>query len=147
MTSIAIFNQQQDLPIDQRKVQSIVAEMLSLYSIKTDEISLYFVTGDEIQKLHQQFFNNPSFTDCITLPMDPPQSYRGPLHVLGECFICPKAAIESNPKKPGEELTLYIIHTLLHLFGYKDASEEEKNVMRREESTAMLHLQKKHLVL
>lgn len=56
---------------------------------------------------------------------------------LGEFFICPKVAIEHNPQNPYEEITLYIIHCILHLLGYEDTETKKKALMRREEKRLM----------
>lgn len=91
----------------------------------------------EISKLHAQFFDDPSPTDCISFPID------GSL--LGDIFVSPQAAIDYVQKKGGNvqsELLLYVIHGLLHLMGYDDMEKNEKRRMRRAEKRHLLNLQK-----
>ena len=54
-------------------------------------MGVYFVTMKEICRLHDQFFNDPSPTDCITFPidLDPATADR----YLGDIFIAPEAAL------------------------------------------------------
>ena len=100
------------------------------------EVAIYFVGVRKITRLHAKYFNDPTPTDCITFPLLDNQ-------LLGEIFICPKAALDYNPKKPYEETTLYIIHGLLHLLGYDDIESKKRIRMRREEKRLMA-LVKKH---
>lgn len=53
---------------------------------------VYFLDDEALAKLHDEVFSDPSLTDTITLPIDPPGSTSRP-HILGEAFISPKAAI------------------------------------------------------
>ena len=99
-------------------------------------MGVYFVTMKEICRLHDQFFNDPSPTDCITFPidLDPATADR----YLGDIFIAPEAAL-AYPD-PYEETTLYLVHGLLHLIGYDDLTPIEKKKMRRKEKSCMRRL-------
>ncbi|MFC1546161.1 rRNA maturation RNase YbeY, partial [bacterium] len=53
-----------------------------------------------------------------------------------EIFICPEIAKEQSKvygTKLKDELTLLLVHGLLHLIGYKDRKTDEKKGMRRME--------------
>lgn len=104
---------------------------------KFDELNLFFVTPQEICELHDEFFDDPSPTDCITFPMDgPEESYR----VLGDIFICPTVAVEYAKKRrldPVQECSLYVIHGMLHLFGYDDINEIDRKQMKKAEKRYM----------
>lgn len=118
-------------------LKKIVLWLLDHLSIHTDEVSLFFVSNKKMCLLHDQFFNDSSSTDCITLPLDPynqPSSY----HILGEAIICPKTALvysKQHNLDPQEELYRYIIHCFLHFAGYRDDVPEEKKKMKRKENT------------
>ena len=103
--------------------------------IDNQEVVIYFVGIRKITQLHADHFQDPTPTDCITFPLNE--------DILGEIFVCPKAALDYNPKHPYEETTLYIIHGLLHLLGYDDIDTKERGRMRREEKRLMA-LAKKH---
>lgn len=103
--------------------------------INASELTLYFVTKKKITKLHGEFFEDPTPTDCISFPIDDEH--------LGEIFICPAVAIEYASKKnldPKRETTLYLIHGLLHLIGYDDLEPKTKKAMRAKEKRCMGHL-------
>lgn len=84
--------------------------------------------------LHQQFFNDPSPTDCISFPIDD--------KILGDIFVCPKTAIDYAArikKDPYPETALYIIHGILHLLGFDDLEAPKRRIMRKKEKQCMAH--------
>lgn len=140
---IYISNRQKTTKISKVKIKKIVKSVIELENQTCDEVSVHFVTVKEICHLHQRFFNDPSQTDCISLPMDDPSDthYR----ILGEIFVCPETALqyaESHQCDSNDEITLYIIHGLLHLMGYDDINTNERLIMRKAEKRHMDHLKK-----
>jgi probable rRNA maturation factor len=146
---VSVFNLQKDLRIATRSVKAIIECVLSLEKAETDEVAIYFVSNRRMCQLHQQFFHDPSPTDCITFPMDQ-DAKRDKYHFLGEIFICPKTALNYSHKKnknPWEETTLYLVHGLLHLLGYDDLEKSARRKMRQQENTCMKFLLKEGLCL
>lgn len=139
---VTISNQQDDLLIDLEKVELIVIEVLKNEGIEPLEVSISFVDEEAICHLHEEYFDDPSFTDCISFPMDD--------EVLGEVVVCPLAAIRYVKENGGEvyrELTLYLIHGLMHLIGLDDIEDEDETEMRAAEEKHLLLLEKKGLSL
>ena len=145
---ISIINKT-SLKIEEKKVKKIVDTFLKKEKIKTDEITVYFVDEKTIKNLHKRFFNDPSSTDCISLPFDKPNQ-KNIYHVLGEIFICPDVA-KKNAKEFKtslcDEITLYIIHSLLHLIGYDDINEKDIQKIRKKEKEISLYMKKKNISL
>lgn len=143
---VTVFNSQKNLSFSANVVKKLVTYLLQEMDVLSDEIILHFVTKKKIQQLHLQHFDDPTPTDCISFPIDSPQT-RG---ILGEIFICPKVALEYAEKKkmnPYEETTLYIVHGLLHLLGYDDLEKKAKQRMRRQEKKCLKMLSEKNLIL
>ena len=68
-----------------------------------------------------------------------------PYRLLGDVFVCPKAALLYTEEKGGDpywETTLYLVHGLLHLLGYDDKDDEAVTKMREAERRHMDHLKK-----
>lgn len=143
MTIVLVNNQQKDLKLSKRAVKDFVLAALDFLKVRCDEVHINFVSQKKICSLHEQFFNDPSPTDCITLPLDEEESFGYKL--LGEVFICPRAAL--SYKDPYKETALYIVHTLLHLIGYTDLKAEERQKMRAAEKRVLQALAKKDLHL
>jgi len=145
---VLVFNKQSDLTIRVASVRPIVKEVLKNEHLLTDEVAIYFVSSEEISQLHQEFFNDPSPTDCISFPLDGKQEKNAGYHVLGEVFVCPKTAIDYlGTSDAHSETTLYLVHGLLHLVGYKDIEEEDLKTIRKAEERHMQALANKNLLL
>lgn len=132
---ILIFQNQSDLKISTNSVEKVVQQFLSFEKIHFDEVSIHFVDNSTMCDLHLEYFDDPSPTDCISFPMDDMDEigYR----VMGDVFVCPQTAIDyvkANGGNVYQEVTLYVIHGLLHLLGYDDIDEEDRKEMRKLEA-------------
>lgn len=131
--NVTIRNEQSDLDVNLIQLANIVSEILKLEKAHADEVSINFVDEETICAIHEKFFHDPSFTDCISFPLDQKIS---DYTLLGEVFVCPLAAIlytQSSQGDPYEEVLLYVIHGVLHLLGYDDIEENDSRKMREAE--------------
>ncbi len=74
------------------------------------------------RRLHDLHFGDPTATDVMSFPDGTPADRHGRLH-LGDLAVCvpvARAAAAGHGMGLPEELTLYILHGLLHLVGYDD---------------------------
>lgn len=132
---ITIHNRQKDLPISTPQAKKILSLLLEELEISTHELTVHFVTKTKITKVHRDFFADPTPTDCMSFPMDPPSKKltEAEHHILGEIFVCPQVAVEyaqENQRDPYEETALYMIHGFLHLIGYDDLEPIARKKMR-----------------
>lgn len=132
--TISIFNTQKKLPVARKSIEQLVLFILKEKKVSPRLIAIHLVSKKKISLLHQQFFEDPTPTDCISFPLDE--------EVLGEVFVCPEVAQEYDPSHPYEETSLYIIHGILHLLGYEDTKEKERRLMHKEQNR-LLKLAKK----
>jgi probable rRNA maturation factor len=147
--NIEVFDNQRSLLVSKERVVHIVEATLNFLKITTDLLTVHLVSKQRIKELHLELFNDPSVTDCITQPFDLPKTKKTP-HFLGEVFVCPWVAKTYAQKKgfdPYDELTLYIIHTLLHLSGLEDTTPEKAAKMRVAEKKVLEHLKSNNIHL
>lgn len=142
------FNHQKDLPIDPEAVQKLAQAVIAAEGQSFHEAAIHFVDVAAISSLHGRYFNDPTPTDCISFPMDTmnDEGYR----VLGEVFVCPQVAAEYaalHGGDPFQEMSLYVVHGLLHLMGYDDMSSEDRARMRQAEERHMRNLAEQGLLL
>ena len=133
-TTVHLANRQKDMKLSMPVVRTLVQQVLLLQNNCCRELSIYFVTERRICDLHNQFFNDPTPTDCISFPIDS--------QLLGEVFVCPKTALSystKHDKDPHEEVVLYVIHGILHLLGYDDLEPSQRRTMRKKEKSCMAH--------
>ena len=145
---IEITDRQREMKISKLSVKSLVKAVLDIYEIRCSLISIFFIREKETCSLHEQFFQDPSITDCMTFPMDDP--YEEPCEMLGEIFVCPQVARDyalSHQSDPYKELSLYVVHGILHLLGYDDLTPKDRVKMRKEEKRCLDHLSKHSLLI
>ena len=130
-------------------VRTAAQEFLQFENIPCDEVIINFVSTKKISQLHEEFFQDPTTTDCISFPLDDEPDETGH-YVLGEIFVCPQTAIDYSLKhktNPYDECLLYMIHGLLHLIGFDDLDPSDRRKMRRKEQIHMKNLQSKALTI
>lgn len=145
---VAVYNTQKRFPIDAMAVTALVDQVISAEGRSCDEVSIHFVGTKKICSLHAAYFDDPSVTDCISFPID--NLAGDPYSVLGEVFVCPETACSYVKMHGGalyEEITLYIVHGLLHLLGYDDIDEADCLTMRQRERFHMENLKAQALQL
>ncbi|MBY0528721.1 MAG: rRNA maturation RNase YbeY [Rhabdochlamydiaceae bacterium] len=147
---VTLYNQQRDLPISQHSVKRLISCLSEILNIESDELVLHFISDSKMKKLHLDFFNDPSSTDCISFPLCPSDPKRTTFSVLGEVFVCPKVAIAyaiEHALDPYEEASRYVIHGILHLLGYDDLEPKEKRKMRAQENRCLKLLSRQGALL
>ena len=80
-----------------------------------DEVEVSFIDDETIADEHLRFMDIPGATDVITFD-------HGEIHISVETVRQQAEELGSDFER---ELMLYIIHGLLHLAGYDDASEAD----------------------
>jgi probable rRNA maturation factor len=148
---VTVFNEQNDLPIDIESLKGLVKCLLSdVLSISTNEVVIHLVNQRKIKRLHKNHFGDPSLTDCMSFPIDSPTDEPIGEHILGELFICPYTALQYAKQKqedPYLEISLYLVHCILHLIGYDDIDEEDQREIRKMEAFCLSELQKRSQLL
>lgn len=132
---IEINNQFKGLKDPEDRTQAICSLLAdSKFKLNSGTLSIAFVDDASIKDLHDSFLADPSSTDVITFPGN--QTFKS----VGEICISIDEAIK-NSKAFGtsvsHEITLYLIHGWLHLFGLNDKNETEIKVMRLAEDEAL----------
>ena len=141
---------QQKRKIFKRWIVRQLLFLLDKEKIISDELIVHFVDKKTILHLHKKFFNDASITDVITFPIDPLIAKNNEEHhILGEIFICPDVAYAYAKKHKipyVEELSLYVVHGLLHLLGYDDILTKDRIIMRKKEKKCMTLFRKMQLL-
>lgn len=116
---------------DKDKIQTWLGRVIGSEGKETGELTYVFCNDQQLLKLNKEFLNHDTLTDIITF------DYTLGNEIHGEIYISTDR-VEENA---GEfevsfmnELSRVMVHGILHLCGYKDKSEEEKNQMRNKEN-------------
>lgn len=145
---VHVYNTQKRFVINKEAVIALVKEVIRAQGRACHEVSVHFVGTQKICSLHAKYFDDPSVTDCISFPIDNDDTI--PYSVLGEVFVCPQTAFTYVQQNGGilyEEITLYIVHGLLHLLGFDDIADVDQIKMREREQFHMENLKNYDLIL
>ena len=99
-------------------------------------LSFIFTSNEHLRLMNQEFLNHNYFTDVITF------DYSEGNRISGDVFISIEQVrinAEAYDVSVEDEQRRVMIHGVIHLMGYGDASNEEKEIMREKENEA-LHL-------
>ena len=131
--SLSLVNRQQNDKVSLKLIRSLVEKAIPLCEEKprweegflpaTIEVSL--LNNRDIIRVHADFLEDPTPTDVITFRHS---------DVVGEVLVGVVTAAQ-NAKKFGNslehEITLCIIHGLLHLLDYDDMTDVERQIMHQ----------------
>lgn len=95
------------------------------------DIHYVFLSDDDLLKINEQYLDHHDYTDIITFPLSESESI-----IRGEIYISiPRVKENSELNGTGfrKELSRVIVHGVLHLLGYDDHTDEEKQIMRSKE--------------
>ena len=148
--NVMVTNRQKEVlfTIQKNCVQTIVDFVLTREKQKADFLSVEFLSDASTRRMHKIFFNDSSSTDCMSFPID--LANETPPRHLGDVFICPKTALQHVHDDPSlffDEITLYLVHGLLHLLNYDDLEFEQRKKMKRQEASIMKHLRQHGQIL
>ena len=141
MIRTSIASPQELVPLPFAHLREVSRMVLEGEGVKEAKISLAFVDNTTIHRINKQFLDHDEPTDVITFPL----SGEGAKKLEGELVIGVEVAIE-QAKDRGHpvdtELSLYVIHGLLHLCGYDDRTKKDAAEMRVKEREYLkaLHL-------
>jgi probable rRNA maturation factor len=145
---IAVSDQQSAVEISESVVERIIRETLTVEGVVEAEISVALVDDPTIHEVNRDHLDHDYPTDVISFLFEDevltepgPRAPRGAgKRIEGEIIVSGDTAVREAARfgwSPENELTLYLVHGLLHLCGYDDLTDEEQLVMRERERTVL----------
>ena len=144
---VEIDDSQKILKVDHDRLADVVRSVLAAEKCVSASISLAIVDNDTIHDLNARYLQHDFPTDVLSFLLEeevdpaslpiPKGSPRGQGKRLeGEIIFSAEMAKQMAAKyrwQPLDELTLYVVHGLLHLCGYDDVSRKDETLMRKRE--------------
>ena len=113
-----------------------IRQYLGEFQRNPGQLNFIFTSNEHIRLMNREFLNHNYYTDVITF------DYTEDKLTSGDVFISIDQ-VKINAVKysvdVAEELRRVMIHGVLHLVGFMDVTEEEKEIMQKKENEA-LHL-------
>ncbi len=126
-------------------IKKIIAEILKfLKQPRIAELEVVFLDDVAIRSLNKKYKKRNSATDDLSFKIDRDEFGVG--SSLGEVFI----SLDTAFRNAGifkttfeEETVLYVIHGILHLFGYDDGKPKDRRRMSKKEEEILEYLCKR----
>jgi len=146
--NVVIASRQYARKINRRLLKKITTALLVDLKIENAELGIHLVAAPEMTRLNETFLRHAGPTDVITFDYSIPRSRTSDpspeLH--GEIFICVDEAV-LQARKFGtnwqSEVVRYIVHGVLHLLGFDDASAGVRRKMKRQEARLLRELSRR----
>jgi probable rRNA maturation factor len=117
---------------NKRELRKWICSTISMEGKVPGEINFIFCDDDYLANFNFKYLNHKTLTDILTFPLD---TYPGLLS--GDIFISVTRVKENALKfneRMEDELHRVMIHGILHLIGYGDASKRDKLEMTGKEN-------------
>ena len=125
----------QNKRIDTKWLTRVVASTLDMESGgREKELGIVLVDGKKMKDLNEKFRGRKMITDVLAFPVR--DNLISTKDLLGEVIICvERAKQEARERKHSlkEELTLLLVHGILHLLDYSDEKLGERKIMQERE--------------
>ncbi|MCH7781604.1 rRNA maturation RNase YbeY [candidate division KSB1 bacterium] len=116
------------IPFQSKVIRACIKRVCAGESVKKGSVGIIFANYSKIKELNKRFLNHNYSTDVITFELQEPGD-----DLEGEIYVCYEVA-ETQAREFGvafhEELLRLIVHGLLHLAGYDDKEDHQRERMR-----------------
>lgn len=132
MSELLFYNEECDIPdfFNEERVKQWLQAVANDYSFKLGTISFIFCSDEYILDINRRYLNHDYYTDVITF------DYREGKTLSGDVFIS-LDTVQSNAlvfsTTYEDELHRVIVHSVLHLIGFKDKTDVDAREMRLNE--------------
>lgn len=137
-------------------IKDLIMNILKILKKPRDtELEVIFLNDDSMRTLNRRYKDRDRSTDVLSFKIDLEEfsealrktASSGKPKFLGEIFISLDTAFKNTRvfrTSFEEEIVLYIIHAVLHIFGYKDDAAGERLKMSKRENDILDRLCERH---
>jgi probable rRNA maturation factor len=122
---ILIGSSQTAMRVPRRKITSLIEFVGGAESARLVSVDIAIVGDAEIARLNRQYLRHAGVTDVISFDLSDPEEEG----LRAQLVVCAEEAIrQARARGLGvqRELLLYVVHGLLHLTGWDDATDANR---------------------
>ena len=123
--------------IREAEVSTWVRQVAKGYGKVVGDVNYIFVDDETMLDINRRFIGHDYYTDHIGFDYSKDDSLSGDIYISLDTV---KTNAELYQVEPEEELRRIIIHGLLHLCGFRDKTDEERELMQQAEDKALKEL-------
>jgi probable rRNA maturation factor len=133
--TIELVNRNRAMPVDGALLRQVARRATALENPGLSSLEISLVNDAAIARVNEEFLGQVGATDVISFLYA--SEARGELIISTE-----RAAAQARQwgSTTAREIALYIVHGILHLHGYRDATASQRRRMRRRENELMSQL-------
>jgi rRNA maturation RNase YbeY len=119
---------------DEKQFESWISNAIEEENCNEGELNYIFCDDEYLHKINVDYLNHDTLTDIISFDYSVGKELHGDIFISIERVADNAKDFEVSFEK---ELQRVMIHGVLHYCGYKDKTEDEKQVMRSKEELYM----------
>ncbi|MCX5694820.1 MAG: rRNA maturation RNase YbeY [Candidatus Omnitrophica bacterium] len=131
---ITLWNLQETVSLHTRKIKTIIRKVLKGEGVKKSGwINVCFVNDAQITKFNTKFHNTKSSTDVLAFNLS---NKKDGNFLLADIIVSAQTALRQAHQlktTPDFELSLYVVHGILHILGFNDHTNAQIKLMRKKE--------------
>ena len=138
-TEIEVHDQTSD-GVDVDRWCAVAGATLADEGVRSGRLDVLFVEREAMAELNREHMGHDGPTDVLAFPLDGPEvmgQVAGPVPPhLGDVVVCPAVAAHQAADHTGSfdaEMTLLVVHGVLHVLGHDHALEPERRRMQDRE--------------
>jgi probable rRNA maturation factor len=129
---VRICSSQQALRVPRKRIAALIAFAARRGGVRIAEADVAVVSGREIAALNRRHLGRTGRTDVLSFDLThcPGAGLCAQIVVCGDLAVRQARRLRTGPQR---ELLLYVLHGLLHLIGYDDATPAQAARMHARE--------------
>lgn len=141
---IQVFNEtDMDIPLSTSTFETVLSSLSKSEDCSFQFVEVVYVDEEEIVRINKEHLERNYVTDIITFRYDDSADNSA---IEGTLFCCAPRIREQTKEfneSPKKEFLRIYIHGLLHLAGYEDKTDEQKQQMTAREDFYLDHVEQK----
>jgi probable rRNA maturation factor len=115
---------------ESKRIKTTIARIIKDAGRKGGSVAIIFTTDEKLLEINREFLKHDYLTDIITFDYSEGKSVNGEIYIsvdrIRENTVLLSTTLKSETRR-------VIFHGFLHLCGYNDSEERERNIMRERE--------------
>ena len=133
--AVTITNRVEGMRVPRKALERAAAAAVRAAGRRGVVLSVAVVGDAEMERLNERFLGRRLVTDVLSFELEPtspdPAEPAGEVVVNGELA---RREARSRGRPTRDELALYVVHGVLHLFGFDDLTRDGARAMKMKES-------------
>lgn len=129
-SKITVRNLNKKRGINERFVAKLARAILRIIKRNDKDLEIIFLNNAAIKPINKKYKNSPAATDVLSFDL----GSCGQILISSDMALKNSRAFNTSLEK---ELVLYVIHGILHLFGYDDEDPKTESRMFRKQNSVL----------